>query len=159
MISENVPVCFQQVCLSLMLHNSFQTGNHGHVFQWKHLAVLEDKDDPLELIATLFICVLFAAARQITRTKDRVTCTACHMRQQWSSFLSNLRSNGVNDVASLLFADSAMRSGVIWDQGKPKDGPETTHAPCETKKNLSSAQVCLISEPAVGHSYYLHCIS
>lgn len=96
------------------------------------------------MIATLFICVLFTAAREITWTKGWVTCTACRTRQRWSSFLSNLRSNGVNDVTSLLFADSAMCSGVIGDQSKPKDGPETSHAPCKTKKNLFSAHEWLI---------------
>lgn len=105
----------------------------------------------------LFVCFSQLHGRQREfRIEWRVT--ACRKRQRWSSSLSNLRSNRVNDVTSLLFADSAMCSGVIWDQSKPKDGPETTHAPCKTKKNLFTAQVCLISEPAVGHSHHLHCI-
>lgn len=123
-----------------MLHNSSQTGNQSHVFRGNNIAVLEDKDDPLELIATRSTCVLFTAAREI---EDRATCTACRKRRR-PTRSSHLRSNGVNDVASLLVTDSAMCSGVIGDQRKPKDGPETAHTPCEAKKNLFSGQEWLI---------------
>lgn len=89
-------------------------------------------------------------------------CAACCMRQYRSSFLSNLRSNGVNDVVPLLFTDSAMCSGVIGDQTKPKDRPETTHTPCEKKNKHFSAQKITIFVRSKfvkkDNSYYLHFI-
>lgn len=95
---------------------------------------------------TVYLCASPSCSGDNAKRKNWVTRAACHTKQRRSSFLSNLRSNAVDDVIFFLFADSAMCSGIVRDQKKPKDCPETTHTTCKSKVVFFTFKVCQIRQ-------------